>query len=291
MIDKRSLIMATAKKLFIAQGIRGTTIAGIAEQAGIAKGSVYSYFDSKLSIVKGLLNEADELSREQVDDLLGDPTLQGGSLMRTHIKQQLEQAKIERAFQQALMNDDSWAVDQDILNFIQNSRVNYAKLQKTILLRVFGDELSPWVLDVSTILNGLLQEFSIYIMMDNAEFSHDHCADFINFSLVQVANGLIKTKPIPVLNEVDFPLNEQEQSRLKRQRAENLLEKMRQALPEIDQKNRALAHETLEMLNEQITSETDNLTLLRALIANLRPYDELKTLRAKLADIYDVELI
>ena len=41
-LPKRDVILGAAKEIFIEKGFRGTTISGIAEKAGIAKGSVYS---------------------------------------------------------------------------------------------------------------------------------------------------------------------------------------------------------------------------------------------------------
>ena len=43
---RRDEIMAAAKKVFARKGFHATTIADIAEEAGLAYGSIYWYFDS-----------------------------------------------------------------------------------------------------------------------------------------------------------------------------------------------------------------------------------------------------
>lgn len=53
--DKRAAILLAAKKLFTARGLQGTSMEGIAAQAGVSKLTVYSHFRSK-----------DELFRETV---------------------------------------------------------------------------------------------------------------------------------------------------------------------------------------------------------------------------------
>jgi TetR/AcrR family transcriptional repressor of mexJK operon len=45
--DKRAAILLAAKKLFTAQGLPGTSMEGIAAEAGVSKLTVYSHFHSK----------------------------------------------------------------------------------------------------------------------------------------------------------------------------------------------------------------------------------------------------
>jgi len=53
---KRELILDTAFELILANGYSNTKIIDIAAKAGIGKGTVYEYFDSKESIVLELVN-------------------------------------------------------------------------------------------------------------------------------------------------------------------------------------------------------------------------------------------
>lgn len=46
-LDKRAAILAAAKKLFTARGLPGTSMEGIAADAGVSKLTVYSHFRSK----------------------------------------------------------------------------------------------------------------------------------------------------------------------------------------------------------------------------------------------------
>jgi AcrR family transcriptional regulator len=51
---KREAILLAARELFKVKGVADTTIAEIAGNAGIATGTVYLYFKSKMDIVEGL---------------------------------------------------------------------------------------------------------------------------------------------------------------------------------------------------------------------------------------------
>ncbi len=51
---RRDEILAAARRVFAARGFRGTTIADIAEEAGIALGTIYLYFASKEEVFAAL---------------------------------------------------------------------------------------------------------------------------------------------------------------------------------------------------------------------------------------------
>ena len=54
-LRRRDEIMAAAKKVFARNGFHATTIADIANEAGLAYGSIYQYFDSKEDLFQALM--------------------------------------------------------------------------------------------------------------------------------------------------------------------------------------------------------------------------------------------
>ena len=54
-LRRRDEIMAAAKKVFARNGFHATTIADIANGAGLAYGSIYQYFDSKEDLFQALM--------------------------------------------------------------------------------------------------------------------------------------------------------------------------------------------------------------------------------------------
>ena len=58
---RREEILAAARRIFAAQGFRGTTIADIAEEAGIALGTIYLYYPSKEAVFAALNQRLGEI--------------------------------------------------------------------------------------------------------------------------------------------------------------------------------------------------------------------------------------
>jgi AcrR family transcriptional regulator len=53
----RGLLLAAARRVFLARGFHGASLDAIAEEAGFSKGVVYSQFDSKADLFLALLEE------------------------------------------------------------------------------------------------------------------------------------------------------------------------------------------------------------------------------------------
>jgi AcrR family transcriptional regulator len=58
--DTRRRIERAAGELFAAHGFAGTTVAGIAERAGVSEATVYATFGTKGAIVRALLSEMEQ---------------------------------------------------------------------------------------------------------------------------------------------------------------------------------------------------------------------------------------
>lgn len=65
-LEKRENILQTAAMLFAEQGFARTDVAQIAKRAGVAKGSIYNYFESKEDLYLYVCRDGIERSRQAV---------------------------------------------------------------------------------------------------------------------------------------------------------------------------------------------------------------------------------
>ncbi|KFC66265.1 putative TetR-family transcriptional regulator [Devosia sp. LC5] len=64
-LDKRERILAAAARLIVRNGLQ-CSMAAIAEEANVATGSLYNYFDSKEALVLGVYTRVTELMTERL---------------------------------------------------------------------------------------------------------------------------------------------------------------------------------------------------------------------------------
>ncbi|GHG01175.1 TetR/AcrR family transcriptional regulator [Thalassotalea marina] len=291
MSTKRDLILSSAKALFVEHGISGTTIASIASNAGIAKGSVYSYFKSKQDIVHALLTQLLELSQLQLEQLLTDKSLAGVSLIEAYINHELSQVSEERALTQAIAYDDSAVMDDDAIEYIQSIRATYYQNQLKLIANAYAELDEKWHMDVIALLNGALQEYSIYIALDNAQLTLERCAKVISAAIDAVIGSFSTTTLEPALTPEDLPLYHDDPQVRQLTKAKLLVSELKNQSNELATKDKTVVNETLTLLETQLEQDILNSVLLRALIANLAPYKGLSAKRAQLAELLDVELI
>ena len=68
-VDKRRLILDAAVRVFARQGFHGCRVSDIADQAGVAYGLVYHYFDSKDEVLDTLFLERWDVLLEAIADV------------------------------------------------------------------------------------------------------------------------------------------------------------------------------------------------------------------------------
>ena len=59
-------------ELFAKQGFQSTSISQIAKKAGISKGLIYNYFDSKVDLLKGLMANFTNLEEDMMANVVDD---------------------------------------------------------------------------------------------------------------------------------------------------------------------------------------------------------------------------
>jgi len=78
--SRQEAILGAAMALFDRQGYASTTVDEVAAAAGLSKGSIYNYFDSKQDLFTQLFNRAVSQDEADVDTLLSGPLEAGKKL-------------------------------------------------------------------------------------------------------------------------------------------------------------------------------------------------------------------
>ncbi|MGB2694831.1 MAG: TetR/AcrR family transcriptional regulator [Dehalococcoidia bacterium] len=81
---RREAILSAAREVFAQKGFEGTTIADVAREAGVASGTVYLYFPSKLDIFAALNARLFEVIIGAMNQVGAPPTVRGGTRTRIH---------------------------------------------------------------------------------------------------------------------------------------------------------------------------------------------------------------
>lgn len=82
--ERRERILAAARKVFASEGFEGTTIADVAREAGVASGTVYLYYASKLHLFAALYEQLFAVIGSAITTEDAPPDMPGGTRARVH---------------------------------------------------------------------------------------------------------------------------------------------------------------------------------------------------------------
>ena len=120
--EKRSLILGVALELFAEEGYHNASISMIAERAGISKGLMYNYFESKEDLIRTIIIEG----LDRLGALL-DPN-RDGTITREEMR-----LFIEQSFE--MMGNDThfWTLYFSLMTQSQVLKLVSEKLEETLL--------------------------------------------------------------------------------------------------------------------------------------------------------------
>jgi AcrR family transcriptional regulator len=96
--EQRARVLATAGDLFAAHGFDDVTMAEIAEAAGVARATVFNYFQSKHALVEAITEEVIAFYRAMLDLALADDTTPTPELIRSLFEQMGAGIESDRRF-------------------------------------------------------------------------------------------------------------------------------------------------------------------------------------------------
>ncbi len=178
-IDKRKGILEAAIRLFSVKGYEQTSIEELAREAGIGKGTVYSYFETKRDIVRAFCEDQLEYTRTELanttnlDTSLKDQLLVIFMAEFRHVTANKEFGRL--FLQEKVFPPDHYsAEDQEIQNRyfemlypIYEKAQNRGELDSDLeLLHISGHFYALYLLIVSCWYNGMIASEDIALSME-----------------------------------------------------------------------------------------------------------------------------
>lgn len=193
MVDRRTMIIIKAIKLFAAKGYHSTSIQEIAEACGIAKGTLYNYFASKEDIMLSILKYYWEMINREVEHIAKDENLTPKEIFLKQIQFQLEECVKHRDFIEMHIREYAIHVNDEINDFLFEIRAKKIRWIVGCLINVYGEEIHPFVLDLAAIFQGVVREYLEYIVLDKREFNIAKLSKFIMKQMDELVNGYLNS--------------------------------------------------------------------------------------------------
>ncbi len=195
--EKRKLILESAKSQFEEKGYHGAKISEIAKHAGIGKGTVYEYFDSKQSIFEELIVMYIDMYFEYTNKLLSkevDPIKK----LKILIEIEWEVSRDHGAFINLVISRITSTCDDLKAKFFY-ARANNLK----IISQIIDDGISKGVFkqvdskSVAMMFKGTFSQANLERSMNkaiNPDYEQESAFDQTTINLFDLFLGVIKNK-------------------------------------------------------------------------------------------------
>ncbi len=296
MSDKRALILAKTLDLFRAQGIKSTTMQQVAEAAGVSKGALYLHFASKSALTLAAMEYLDDGLVAQVNQILEREDLSPREQLVTQIRFQFETLREDQQLTTEFWQEAGFQLDEQVVSLAEKIRLTWQLIQEKFLLRAYGDHVKPYVIDLSVMLSGALNEYASLAILQGISLDDEPAAAFLVFAMDQLVVGLEREQPQPFLNETLFAHRNQVVAKLAEERQKRLLEALadiKNHFLELDLSDSEAAdlQAVLDLLARELTESEPNRMLVQGLLANFRDWRAVQEPRRFIAESLKIKLI
>ncbi|WP_342436541.1 TetR/AcrR family transcriptional regulator [Paenibacillus sp. FSL L8-0436] len=290
MIVTREEVVQSATGLFKERGFLSTTIQDIADDCGIAKGSVYKYFPSKEDLFSEVFNQCHNNYFDQVDELTRLPGL---SPEEQFVQQIVLRFRYFMEYKHILVEFTELPIQQDpkFQPLRHKVRGRLIRWHRDCLLHVYGEEIQPFLWDLVAIYRAILKEYLFWIVYEERSLSLEETAKFILEKLHVLVKHMMTSDLKSMLNQASFEryLNWGFEDRQggKRQILSELFREMDKAINTIPAGavHRSEIRELYRFIQTEVSKETANHPLIQASLHYLEREKELKSLVVQLRNI------
>ncbi|MBW7457142.1 TetR/AcrR family transcriptional regulator [Paenibacillus sepulcri] len=273
-------IIESAVRHFSEKGYLATSIQDISDDCGIAKGSLYKYFQSKEDLFREVHVSRIQNLREQLETIREHSELTPREVFIRETEIQFEFFMVNRFIMQEIK--ELTKSDGQMTTFFLQLKSSLLNFHKEGLIRLVGDEIIPNIWDLVVMYNGIVREYIFLLVFEDKPLIIRDITSFIVDRIEEMAASILQKKPLPVLS--DSLMNEcvkcgMEGIAVSADDHRNaLLAVLLTTVKELSVTNakRTQLKEAVEALQDEFKQERPKLVVMQALLVLLEQEHELK---------------
>jgi AcrR family transcriptional regulator len=196
--DKKQLIINAAIKCFAQKGFHATSIQEIVDTAGIAKGSVYSYFKSKEDLLFVAIKHEYDRMMSGVFTVANDTNLTPRERLAAQFQHMLQITLEYSDFIATLKNETDLMINDQMKSFMNDMHKADFQWYCQSILAIYGDAAKPYVFDAAIIIQAVVKHFTY---MDRVQLESIELTGFFMDRLDDLVDGMIRKQQKPMLNK------------------------------------------------------------------------------------------
>ncbi|RUS46754.1 TetR/AcrR family transcriptional regulator [Cohnella sp. AR92] len=204
MNDKRKQIIEAALRCFSRKGFQATSIQEIADELGMAKGSLYFYFKSKEELLLSVFAHFAERMLLGMSELPHERQLPPRERLRLQLERSFDSIIQNRQFPLLLMREPLMEMKPELKRIMADIRSRSLRWCRDHIETIYGPEAGPYVWDGAALLNGMMMEYYRVLLVGEPSFNEARLSRFFVSRLDDLMHGLIREKGTPLMGFADL---------------------------------------------------------------------------------------
>ncbi|RIE00870.1 TetR/AcrR family transcriptional regulator [Cohnella faecalis] len=202
--DKKRTILEAAIRCFSRKGFHATSIQEIAREIGMAKGSMYFYFNSKDELYLSVLEYYTDMLFRCMEELPEDRELSSRDKLRVLIERQFRFFREHLHFMRMLFLEPATGLNPQVQNLLMRTRARSAVWTLSHISAIYGNRAARYVTDAATMFEGMTGRYLEKLFFDDAELDEGRVSRFLINRIDHLMKGLLLTGEEPILPAPDM---------------------------------------------------------------------------------------
>ena len=205
MLDKKRLIVAAAQRVFARKGYRSASMREIADEAGVAKGSIYLHFKSKDELALAAVADVYDRIRRRMAELEADEGLTPRERFVRQLEEQLATGSDNAEWIRGLWHERADGIHEALPGFVLRIRAETTEWLLRSIRNLYGEPCATYAGDIALMMQGALGEVLGWHLLGGKAIEPQRLARYLVRRMDDIAAGLIGSgeRPLVAGEELD----------------------------------------------------------------------------------------
>ncbi|WP_026672693.1 TetR/AcrR family transcriptional regulator [Alkalihalobacterium bogoriense] len=203
-MDKQQQILEKAVELFGEKGYENTSIQEIADEIGIAKGSIYSYFQSKEDLLISIYEHYQQLVFERAFVVSLHRNIPVKQRLMKQFEVQFEGIAEYKFFMKMQMRGDGPKHSEKLKQFEYRMRGRFFTWLDANIIELFGPDITPYKWDLFWMIQSIYTSYMKLFVSDYTTIQSKDLATHIVTQLQHLGESYLHGDSQPLLKEEEM---------------------------------------------------------------------------------------
>jgi AcrR family transcriptional regulator len=199
MQDRKRQILEAAMRCVARKGYRAASIQEIADELGMAKGSIYFYFKSKEEILLSVFRLHGERLIECLAERPEERSLPPREKLRLQLERQFAYLREHRDFIDMLMKEPLGGLEPSVRSLALNLRSRFFSWLRRNVGDIYGSGAEPYIADGVLLFGGMLGQYMEVVVRGSVRVDDSRLSAFLARRLDDVMQGMLAAGDSPIV--------------------------------------------------------------------------------------------